>query len=361
MTPRPTTSSSNIFRRALCPGSHAAEDGLEEETSEEAAEGTLLHALAADPALRLTAQLNPEQLETLERGDELEAEVIATIALERQIVGQPFEEGSEKELWLHRGMRVAFPGHCDRWRYYPKQRVLIILDRKFGRIAVADSANNLQLRSYAVQASEEWQCEHVYVAIVQPRVFGPPEIAHYTASDLGAGRQHLYTIIDGYSAPDAPRRASQDACQYCKARFTCPEHRAIVSQAVPLSSLPVQSLTSEQLGTCLTAIGMLTDPWVSAIRAEARDRIRAGTLPGFALKDNAPRRSIVNAREAFRKLVEAGFTTADLFNVASLNVTGATELYTRSGRKPKEAKQCLELVLGPLIQAKEIEPSIVAL
>lgn len=360
MTPRPTTSSSNIFRRELCPGSHAAEDGLPEDDSEEAIEGTMLHALSIPGAMLAAAALTPEQHDILERCTDLENEALGRVIAEQQLNGDPFEEGWERELWLYQGMRALYSGHCDYWRYYPARKVLFILDKKFGRGDVPIPTTNLQLRSYAVQGAQEWPSHHVYVAIVQPRLFGPPSLAHYTADDLVAAKHHLIAVWHATHVPDAPRRASADACQYCKATTTCPEYRALVSMAVPLAQLPATRLTNEQLATCLTAIATISDKWVSEIKAEARDRIRMGTLPGFELKPNAARRTITDPRKAFHLLMYAGFTAQELFTIAGLSVGGATELYTRSGRKPKEAKASLELVLGPIIQAKEVEPSIVA-
>lgn len=321
----------------------------------------MLHAVRADAAILANTKLTPEQEETLETCVIMEHEVLAIVAAEQKLSGQEYQEGSERELWLHRGLRPAISGHCDYWRYYPKARVLVILDRKFGRLEVQAAHDNLQLRTYAVQGAEEWDCAHVYVAIIQPRVHAPPTLAHYTAEDLEKARYQLYHIIDSYSAPQAPRMASEDACQYCKARFDCPERTAVITTATPLAQLPVQSLTTEQMTACLTAIAMLDDSWVDEIKREARARIEAGTLPGFALKENAPRRNIVSAFGAFHKLREAGFTDDDLFSVAKLTMSGATELYSRKGRKPKEIKQCLELVLGDLIQPTKVEPSVIAI
>lgn len=358
---RPTTSSSNLFRRKLCPGSHAAEEGLPEDTSEEAAEGHDLHALAADPQAD-RSRLEEEPRSALERAEAVEAAVIAQIILREGLGDEQFNEGHEKELVLHRGRTIAITGHCDRWRYYPKSRILILTDKKFGRIAVEPAHSNYQLRAYAVQGAEEWYCEKAYVVIVQPRTPAPCyTLALYDAQTLASARQEVLQIWAAALSEGAPRAASEEACRYCKAKPACPEHRALITRATPLSQLPVRTLTTEQLSTCLTAIGLMGAEWVTAIKAEARQRIRDGELPGYRLADNAPRRSIKDPARAFQLLQEAGFTPHELLHFAGLSVGNAVKLYMKKGRTAKEADSALPAVLGPLLESKEVEPSIEAL
>jgi hypothetical protein len=359
MNARPTTSSSNLFRRALCPGSHWAEDGLPEETSEQAEEGHDLHALAADPTKPRT-HLEDEQLRTLNRAEEIEAEIYAVVIQMHGLEEAEFQEGHEKELQLHRGLKLLWTGHCDRWRYYPAAKVLIITDKKFGRTAVPSAARNLQLRSYAVQGAEEWDCDAVYVGIVQPRL--PKEsaksVARYTRADLIQARYELLAIWDRAQGSGAPRVASADACEYCKAKVGCPEFRALISTATPLVAVPAKDLTTDQLSTCLTAISLLSDAWVKGIKAEARARIEAGTLPGYMLVENSPRRSIKDAPKAFERLLAAGFSELQLLQFAGLTVGNAIKLYQTRGNTGAEASKAIQNLLGPLLVSTEVAPSI---
>ena len=71
---RANTSASNIARRELCPGSAAAEEGLPEEDSEDAEEGTLLHKIdAGESSLVSWDSLSTEQKDLIlyaKRADE---------------------------------------------------------------------------------------------------------------------------------------------------------------------------------------------------------------------------------------------------------------------------------------------------
>ena len=371
MSARPVTSSSNLHRRALCPGSEGAEapfihEVTGETTSEEAAEGHMMHALAADPVLD-RGHLTAEQDRALDRAAMLKARMIEQVESAEGMIGRGAEcvEGHEQELAMHDAdapATVILTGHCDYWRYYPARRVLIILDNKFGRIEVESADRNLQLRAYAVQAAEVWDCEKIYCGIVQPRVFSdfPPQMTLYNRDDLANARAEILSILDGCHALDAPLIASEEACKYCRATATCPAYQAQITAPLPLIGVPVVSLSNEQLAVCLRAISMLNDKWVDAIKARARELIQAGTLPGFVLKQNPARREITDFALAFHALREAGFTDEQLFAAAKLNVSAAEKLYATRGKEGKDAREALAAVLGENLIARPIAPSIKA-
>lgn len=359
--PRATTSASNIARRKSCPGSHVAEDGLpEDEDSEQSAEGTMLHALSADPLLSRD-ECTPDQLRVLDRCDYHKDSVLEQIVAIENLDEYAYDHGNERMLWLHKGIRPYVPGHCDYWRYYPAAEVLIILDKKFGRREVPGADINYQLRTYAVQGAQEWPCKRAYVAIVQPRLYGDAatSIAVYDAPALVTARAEIIAIRDACT-PDAPRYASDDACRYCKAKLNCQQYQERVQLIEQARAVPVTSLSDEQLGQVIDACKFATLIETDA-KAEARRRIREGAMPGFTLKPNAPRREIHGGSLAFNLLREAGFTETELFGAATLSVSSATKLYTNRKRTAKEAAQALSVVLGGCLRINEIEPSVVRL
>lgn len=81
---------SAMLRRTRCPGSMALESTLppapEEDANEDQKEGRMLHLLMADPSLprnglkdAIKTCLSPEQFETVERAEAMEAEFIKMI------------------------------------------------------------------------------------------------------------------------------------------------------------------------------------------------------------------------------------------------------------------------------------------
>src|SRR5215471_7073109 len=75
-TMRAATSASNLFRRALCPGSERLEEGLPDEDSPESREGTLLHEYDANPQLDRSV-LTPDQRDLLRISEALDNFVFA--------------------------------------------------------------------------------------------------------------------------------------------------------------------------------------------------------------------------------------------------------------------------------------------
>jgi len=227
---RSTTSASNIFRREACPGSHAAEEQFpEEQESEYSAEGTTLHDLAANPEKDRSA-LNQEQRDVLKRAEDGAERILKAANASLKITdADQFEEGHEKEMWLRKSLNNLFPGHCDRWRYYPSKKALVIIDHKFGYITVEPAESNLQLRAYAVMGAAKWDCDTVLVAINQPRLPFDERltIAEYNREAIGSAKEHLLSVWEGCHQKNAPRIAEDGyQCRYCKARLHCDAYRA---------------------------------------------------------------------------------------------------------------------------------------
>src|SRR5215472_8855542 len=144
---RATTSASNLFRRALCPGSERMEKGLPDEDSDESREGTLLHHYDAHPELD-RGSLKPEQRDLLHLSRALDEFIFSRIAHTYQLNGEhdaaPYVENREVALNYK-----SLPGHADLVRYYHGTKTALIIDKKFGYRSHTPAALNKQLRAYA--------------------------------------------------------------------------------------------------------------------------------------------------------------------------------------------------------------------
>lgn len=230
---RATTSASNIFRRALCPGSEGLEEGLQDEDSPQSKEGTLLHAYDANSSLE-RAVLSPNQQDLLRIAAEADEFVFSTVATEFGLAAdESFTEEREIELFALRGNEYETPGHGDRLRYYPRLKLLVIRDAKFGYKEVTPAAANYQLRTYAIGGAAKWDVDNVVVAITQPRLpyYQRVTMATYSPDDIELSIAELISIRAGSRAPDAPLHAGEEQCRYCKAKTKCPE---FTRQLVPL-------------------------------------------------------------------------------------------------------------------------------
>jgi len=376
---RAVTSASNVHRRAVCPGSERLEADLPEEDSVQSREGTLLHAYDANPALE-RAVLKPDQRDLLTRSSDLEAEVFRRVTEQFAIaIDEPYTQGVETALMVHRGIKALIPGHCDKWRHYHKRGILVILDKKFGYIEVTPAAANYQLRTYAVAGAEQWKpVNDVVVAITQPRLPYEQRItmAAYTADDIKAAKQELFAIKDACTAPDAPLRPTEDGCRYCKAKLICPAFRAAVQDGMAIVALPdreitvaareehiarvVAALPDEKLDDLLVKLQMaqfIAEP----ARDEARRRVASGALPGWKLGKASEMRKVADPERAIALLTMDGtFTREEVLRCSDPKLKALeTTLREKTGGTWKDARETIDNRLAPVLELTEKKPSLV--
>lgn len=372
MTDRPVTSASNIARRALCPGSERLETGLPEEDTEQSIEGVLLHKHSADPTLD-RKKLKPNQRDLLEINGRIVREVFERVSNQFGLEAVADAKGFEQEFWIHRGIKSLFPGHVDLYELTGK--LLVVLDYKFGYKVVTSASANLQLRSYAVMGAELHDCDHVVVAITQPRL--PVEdritMAVYSRADIESSREQLYQIWDACKKPDAPLVAGEEQCRYCKSKLICPAFRASVTE--PLSLVPTPNGTKEaklaeaeqtlaacsdvDLGRILEAI-QFSEFLKDIARDVARERIRAGTMEGYRLGKESEVREITDAAAALDLLSgEIGMRDIILGRACKMSIGTVEEIIRETkGGTWKDARQKVDDLLADVIERKTKKPSI---
>jgi len=365
-----------MARRELCPGSAAAEAAFpeKEEESEYSKEGTLLHAIDAEPELANQHKLTAEQLDVLKVAQRVDEQIFAAVAQNLRLApNEPFEEGRETELWLYRGLKQLIPGHCDRWRFYPRPSVLVVIDKKFGRNVVTPADANIQLRNYAVMGYKKKKAKHVLVAINQPRL--PMEerlsIAEYTEEQIPAAQKHLLAIWDGAHNPDGtprtdvPRIAGEEQCRYCSARLVCDARRAkfdwlsIAAEAEKEQFTgALSNLTNTQLDKVHQAVafaGLIKDD----VKAEIARRVEAGSMTNYEMKRTGNTSKITDTAKAIALLEGIGCKREDLIAMASLPLGKiAEDIYFREGITQIAAKKKVAEALNPVLEVTPKEPSL---
>lgn len=374
-----TTSSSNVHRRIDCPGSHHAEEGLPEMTSDFAEEGTRLHAVFA---------LGHEEFDALTPNDDITEKDLGLVRFARHLASEafiaivkafniskdePFEQGAERELWMHRGIENIIPGHCDVWRYYPRLKLLVIIDAKFGYAEVDAAPINHQLRTYAVQGAEEWDVDGCAVAIVQPRAplyegAKKVTIAHYSREDIDIARKQLLEYRERWLTPNAPLSPSLSACRYCKAKAVCNAHLSRMAPASTLSKDILPSLAempADDLVKFWMAVKLASDKGIAgAIGEEMRKRVGAGLIPSYKLKANADRRAITDDAKAME--IAYGLIGWDgVQAAASISLTEVAAVLARKSKGTaakmtvKEAEGVVKTSFAEVVQSNPVKPSVV--
>ena len=346
-------SMSRLDRVSECAGSVNAERDIPEPPSSDVASmGTRCHE-----------GMETQSFQCLANDDERKAVEIA-MELEASVVGAWLEEVApdanvadctiirEERLW---GLDDRVSGKADLVIIYGEHS--LVIDYKFGRGEVAEAMGNLQLRGLAVLVKEaNPELHSVTVAIIQPWVSPQTSVCHYALEDLVIARDHVERILDESENPDALRRPSAKACQYCKAAATCPEAQAT---ALALVQDDPAQLPAERLPDLLELAAVAEKALakrIVAIKARARELIEANpnAIDGWELKDGRTTRTVGEAGPAFEALANAGLIDAKGM-LAATKVSLPTlekQVAQFAELKSKDAKAQVADVLGDQIETK---------
>lgn len=374
---RALTSASNLAQRETCPGSAYAESlfpAPPDEDSEYSKEGTLLHALDADKNADRSA-LKSEQAEVLdiaERGDEqIYRLVLKSLNLPED---EPYIEEREKALTFRKGIKALFPGHADSIRFYPGPKVMVVIDKKFGRREVTPAESNVQLRAYATMAATLYKADSILVAINQPRLPHDQRItmAEYRAEHIPAARDHLLEIWnvshnpDGSPRQDAPRTADADAqCRYCSAKLQCDAYKSKYDMLADASTAGkdnyiarLQQLSDDELDRIYvaTTFAALIKP---EAKAEIIRRSQAGGMTAYTVGEPGKMPKIVDPVAAKRNLMAAGIPAESIDKCATYGIEKLTEVFKdRNGGTMLDAKKSVKQALGDALEINPKAPVI---
>lgn len=225
---------SALARVMACPASVRASEGVPNETSEYAAEGTVLHEIAAwciqfgfepDDFVGRTFRCDDFEFEIT---TELIACIYEGLDWIRELPGELYVE---KRVKLDTWMPGQF-GTMDLGFYDPDQDLMGVFDWKFGAGVPVDVVGNKQARAYALGFYDTFlkprgiHPARVQIFIEQPRCPGgcrysePWEI---TLAELLIFGEEMREAFYAAQEPDAPYGPGEDACRFCDARKREPE------------------------------------------------------------------------------------------------------------------------------------------
>lgn len=330
---------SNASRWMACPGSVNAEEGLPNESTSYAQEGTAAHALA-ELCLDLKRDAWTwlgETIETVVVTEEMADAVQVYVDYVRGLIGTCTEYGIERQFDLAplKPPRPMF-GTTDFYGFVEGEDglTLHVADLKFGQGYAVVATDNPQGRYYALGAwvdlatrnyAQARRVRWVTVHIVQPRILdreGKPTISVETLSivTLRLWAHQLLEAAVRTTTQDPPRHAG-DHCRFCKAKPTCSAFRdkalAVAQTSFSLvtarqATVPVPGeMTDEQLAAVLDHKDLL-EAFLTAVDKEAMGRLEQGkTIPGWGRKPKRATRKWVSESAAADWAEEAGLVPAD--------------------------------------------------
>lgn len=301
-------SPSSAHRWMSCPGSVRMEAPLPDTGSRYAEEGRLAHAVA----------------EFALRNDMSAAEAFNVLykdsghSVEWDVVEDPPEFCEAIETYLAY-IRASFLVHG--FEHFIEQRVdfspwtapgqfgtadfiavegstLHVVDYKHGAGVLVEADENVQAMCYALGALNDFgflfEIDTLKIHIVQPRAKVAGEAVStctITAADLLLwAEEDLRPAAEAALDPGAPLHPSPKACQFCRAKDSCPA-LAEVSFATAIEGFEpvvtelrlrdVDTLTPEQLGAIQTRAGMIKDFLAAVEKRVYRDLEQGHEIPGW--------------------------------------------------------------------------------
>ncbi len=281
-------SASAAHRWMICPGSVNLAAAHPNVSSPEAAAGTYAHHIAAEC---LNSGAQPSAWlgnKTIVEGHVVACDGEMVEAIEAYINSVQLLRGLKVEQDLTPALRRLDPdlgGTAD--AIAAADRVLDVVDFKFGAGVFVSADDNPQLKLYAVGALllAGTGFDKVRVTIVQPRIEGVEPVRTWEWPVLDV----LDFVIDVQDAaaltrrPDAPLVPSSHGCKWCPARASCPALEKHTHELVAADFTSVVQYDPAQVARWLDMLPML-ETRIKAIRELAYNEAKRGNPPpGYKL------------------------------------------------------------------------------
>ena len=343
-------SASKLHRIMQCPASHKAEQAAGDvpEDTRDAEEGQDVHGvLSEDISADEVSYSAAQTAEMCERDvDRLLAEWEPDVKAHPELLPLGFKElrygltdiGAVIPVHDDTKANVIFTGQFDRLYIQGNRGLLIDFKSLHGKHASA--IENPQLMGLAVLVAKRHKLTSLRVALVQPWK-GKPTVADYDAKSLHMAEGQLHIILDEerYADPEARRAGSW--CHHCKARFTCQTFKSQNIAALDIvqpETLPADpdtrnkavfarmaELSPEQLVHIQKNVVGLMGAFIAAHKAIFKQRVEAGEIPGFTLKEKSGRRKITSVATAYERAAAYGVTPEAFTAKCSLSMKGLNE------------------------------------
>lgn len=354
-----------------CPASVQRSEGVGNESTVFAQEGSAAHTLAehvmvtrVDPwtllggvvdlqangadAVRAPGTFNiaPDDWHVFE----ITEEMIEAVELYRDTLLPLIEEGDVHEYECRLDMRHVHPdlfGTGDALIYKPQDKHLIVGDFKYGRGVAVDVTDNEQLLTYGVGALARFGVENVdmlTLIIIQPRsyhVHGPVRRQALSVIDLMLFESHLGERAALTDDPNAPAVAGPH-CRFCPVAWGCKDLRRYIFEKIGIGKRAMKHLTDQDMpdvrNMSLDDIGAvlrestIIEAWLKRVAQHGHNLAVNGQIPtGMKLVDKRAYRKFTDAAAVESTLAALGYDDTDYLTEPKLRTPKQIE--TAIGKK----------------------------
>ena len=347
-------SASSSHRWLNCPPSARLCEKYEDTGSEYAQEGTDAHSLCEyklKQALGMTAADPTENLSFY--NEEMEQCALDYAAYVLELVEDAKKSCKdpvvliEQQLDFSRFVKDGFgTGDC----LIVADKILHIIDFKYGLGVLVDADNNPQLMCYALGALATYDClydiQNVKLTIFQPR--------RANISTFEISKESLMEWADGFLKPTAALAYNGegefnagDHCQFCKVKATCRKRAEYNMELAAYDFEQPANLDEAEIAEILPRIDCLVT-WANDIKDYALQQAMSGTeYPGFKIVEGRSVRKYTDDKAVASIVTDAGY---DPYEKKILGITAMTSLL---------GKKKFEELLGGMIMKPPGKPALV--
>lgn len=329
---------SSLARRAACPGSWRIEKDLPAFETEDANEGTRLHA---ETAKILSVYAKTGELPKLEDFSEYAAGSAG------YVVGVIDQHGGRENCEIHIEEKISFSyagieqynGTPDVVLVFPE--LVIVIDHKYGHRPVDKAEDNEQGAAYALAAMTMYKRQIAEVHFYNPVIMQKTSCTFDNAPELA---KYIMRVIAECKEETAPVIPSESACRYCKGAYygTCPAVRATAELAVrkaeKLVPLPALSVLPEEtlfeLAEKCALVGKLEERVLAEVRRRA-EKSESKSCGPYVLKSKSGGRKIEDIPRAFEL---SGMDQTAFLSCCTVSAAKLESLYAKQAKSAGTVK-----------------------
>lgn len=337
-----------------CTAAPRLEEGIKDEGSDYAAEGTLAHAYCAMKLknfLGLPTDGEKEEIAALQEkygtGEMAEyTDTYVTIVLEKYNAAR----AATPDAQLLVETRLDFSDYVPE-AFGTADAIIIadgtmeVIDFKYGKGVKVSAVENPQMMIYALGAyarfAFEYRIDNLRATIVQPRIdnlseyeITVEELTAWAANVLAPAAEKAYKG-EGPQTPGA-------WCQFCKVKNQC---RALASKCKEVVAVDPKLITPEELAKDVLPMVPIVKTWISGVEDFALAQALSGIqLPGWKIVEGRSVRKITDTDSVAAVLTKNGYKQNDIFKPVEMRTI--TDLEKLVGKK-QFAAMCGEWINKP--------------
>ena len=337
-----------------CTAAPRLEEGIKDEGSDYAAEGTLAHAYCAMKLknfLGLPTDGEKEEIAALQEkygtGEMAEyTDTYATIVLEKYNDAR----AATPDAQLLVETRLDFSDYVPE-AFGTADAIIIadgtmeVIDFKYGKGVKVSAVENPQMMIYALGAyarfAFEYRIDNLRATIVQPRIDNLSEY-EITVEELTAWAANVLTPAAEKAYKGEGPQTPGAWCQFCKVKNQC---RALASKCKEVVAVDPKLITPEELAKDVLPMVPIVKTWISGVEDFALAQALSGIqLPGWKIVEGRSVRKITDTDSVAAVLTKNGYKQNDIFKPVEMRTI--TDLEKLVGKK-QFAAMCGEWINKP--------------